>query len=156
MEPKIVTHSKLEVIGMQIITTPMSPEIPALWTRFVRRMPEIEPILEPDVSYGVMHMAPSEPETLNYMAAVSVSSATDVPQDMSTQTIPAGQYAVFEFALEDIGAAFGFIFNTWLPSSGFTQAESPIFERYSESFDPSNPKSLVEAHIPIRPRAGNA
>lgn len=156
MEPKIVTRSRLEVVGMQISTTPMSPEIPALWPRFVDRMPEIEPILEPQVSYGVMQMLPGDPERLNYLAAVSVPSAVSVPEGMTAQTLPAGQYAVFEFALSDIGSAFGFIFGTWLPSSGFMQAESPLFERYNENFDPGNPKSLVEAHIPVRTRAGNA
>ncbi len=156
MEPKIVIRSQLEVVGMQIITTPMSPEIPALWPRFVDRMPEIEPILEPQVSYGVMQMTPGEPDRLNYLAAVSVPSAVKVPDAMTTQTLPAGQYAVFEFPLSDIGSAFGFIFETWLPSSGFLQTETPLFERYNENFDPGNPKSLVEAYIPVRPRAGSA
>ena len=156
MEPKIVTRSQLEVVGMRISTTPMSPEIPALWPRFVDRMPEIEPILEPQVSYGVMQMGPGEPESLDYLAAVSVPSAVSVPEGMSRQTLPAGPYAVFEFPLSDIGSAFGYIFGTWLPASGFVQAESPLFERYNENFDPGNPKSLVEAYIPVRPRAGTA
>jgi AraC family transcriptional regulator len=156
MEPKIVTRSPLEVVGMQIITAPMSPEIPALWPRFVDRLPEIEPILEPQVSYGVMHMLPGQPERLNYMAAVSVPSAASVPEGMTAQTLPAGQYAVFEFPLCDTGSAFGFILGTWLPSSGFLQAEAPLFERYNERFDPDNAGSLVEAYIPIRPRVGKS
>jgi AraC family transcriptional regulator len=156
MEPKIVTHSRFEVIGMQIRTTPMSLEIPALWPRFVDRLPEIEPILEPQVSYGVMEMVPGEVAGLNYLAAVSVPSAARVPEGMLSMAIPAGQYAVFDFPLSDTGSAFGFIFETWLPSSGFSQAASPLFERYNEKFDPADPASRVEAHIPIRPRTGNA
>jgi AraC family transcriptional regulator len=156
MEPRIVTHPQLRVVGLQISTTPMSPEIPALWPRFVDRIPEIEPVLEPQVSYGVMQMGPGDPETLSYLAAVSVPSAGKVPEGMTAQTLPAGPYAVFEFPLSDIGASFGFIFGTWLPASGFEQAESPLFERYNENFNPENPKSLVEAHIPIRPRSGKA
>jgi len=156
MEPKFVTRSPLQVVGMQIITTPMSPEIPALWPRFDDRLPEIEPLLEPQVSYGVMQMLPGEPERLRYLAAVSVPSGVSVPEGMTAQTLPAGQYAVFEFALSDIGSAFGFILGKWLPSSGFMHADSPLFERYNEAFDPGNPKSLVEAYIPLRPRTGNA
>ena len=156
MEPRIVTHPPLQVIGMQISTTPMSPEIPALWPRFMDRVAEIEPVLEPQVSYGVMQMLPGEPESLSYLAAVSVPSAAKVPDGMTAQTLPGGPYAVFEFPLSDIGDSFGFILGTWLPASGFEQAESPLFERYNENFNPENPKSLVEAHIPIRPRSGKA
>lgn len=156
MEPKIVTHSSFEVIGMQIRTTPMSPEIPALWPRFMDRLPEVEPVLEPEVSYGVMEMLPGEVTGLNYLAAVSVPSAAHVPDGMISMTIPAGQYAVFDFPLSDTGSAFGFIFETWLPSLGLSQPESPYFERYNENFNPADPASRVEVHIPIRPRAGKA
>lgn len=152
MEPKIVTHSQFDVIGLQISTKPMSPDIPALWPRFVSRIPEINPLLEPEVSYGVMQMSPGEPEKLTYLAAVSVPPETQAPSGMTRFTVPAGQYAVFEFALSDVGPAFGFIFETWLPSSAFSAAESPLFERYDENFNPDDPKSLVEAYIPIRPR----
>ena len=51
---KIIDRPALTVVGLQIRTTPMSPDIPALWPRFVARIPEIEPVLEPRVSYGVM------------------------------------------------------------------------------------------------------
>ena len=156
MEPRIATHSKLQVIGMKVRTTPMSPEIPALWPRFVARIPEIEPILEPRVSYGVMEMISGGTGGFTYLAAVSASSLTKVPNGMTSLVLPGGQYAVFEFALSDINSAFGFIFGTWLPSSGFSQAESPFFERYNKDLDPSNPKSRVEAHIPIFSRASDA
>lgn len=156
MEPKIVTHSRFEVIGMQIRTTPMSPEIPALWPRFVSRIPEIEPILEPHVGYGVMEMVPGKVAGLHYLAAVSVSSAAHVPEGMISMAIPAGQYAVFDFPLSDTGSAFGFIFETWLPSLGLSQPESPFFERYNEDFNPGDPASRVEVHIPLRSRTGKA
>ena len=156
MEPRIVTHPPLQVVGLQITTTPMSPEIPALWPRFMDRVPELEPLLEPQVSYGVMQMVPGEPVRLIYQAAVSVPSAGKVPDGMTAQTLPGGLHAVFEFPLSDMGASFGFILGTWLPASGYEQAASPLYERYNEHFNPENPKSLVEAHIPIRPRNGKA
>jgi AraC family transcriptional regulator len=75
---------------------------------------------------------------------------------MTTATIPGGTYAVFEFPLSGVGAAFEFAFGTWLPASAYLQAESPLFERYGERFDPTDPSSLMEAYIPIRPRPGDA
>ena len=157
MEPRIVNRASLVVTGMKILTKPMSMDIPALWPRFVSRMPEIGPILEPNVSYGVMEMIAGDPGGLSYLAAVSVAdSAAHVPHGMTLAVIPGGQYAVFEFPVSQVGAAFGYIYETWLPTSGYSQAVSPSFERYGETFDPSLPSSRMEAYIPIRPRSGDA
>ncbi|RZS58425.1 AraC family transcriptional regulator [Sphaerotilus mobilis] len=157
MEPRFVDRAPLQVTGMKIITKPMSPEIPQLWPRFVSRIEEIDAILEPEVSYGVMEMLSGEPGGLSYLAAVSVAHAKlPLPEGMTSEEIPGGPYAVFEFPLADVGSAFGYIFETWLPASDYVQAASPIFERYNEKFDPTSPSSLVEAYIPIRPRSSVA
>ena len=150
MKPKIVTHTPRVIVGMQIITKPMSPEIPGLWSRFVQREHEISGVLEPSATYGVMQMEAGAAGGLRYLAGLSVSDqAASVPAGMIAATIPAGQYAVFEFPLSEIGAAFDFMFNSWLPSSGYAQAASPMFERYGEDFDPTVPSSRMEAHLPI-------
>jgi AraC family transcriptional regulator len=158
MKPRFVTRAPLAVIGMRIITKPMSPEIPELWPRFIRRVHEISGILEPRVSYGVMRMQAGEAGGLMYLAGVSVADrAAPVPAAMTAVTIPAGRYAVFEFPLSEIGSAFDFMFNTWLPSSGYTQVDgAPMFERYGEAFDPADPSSRMEAHIPIHAGADGA
>ena len=133
----------------------MSPEIPALWPQFVERIPEVDAILEPQVSYGVMAMRPGEAQGLRYLAGVSVSAAANVPHGMTAVTIPAGDYAVFDFLLSEIGAAFNFIFNTWFAGSVYMPAQTVSFERYNADFDPSDPNARLEAHIPIRPRTGS-
>lgn len=156
MEPRMVSRAPLVVTGMKIHTQPMSPEIPQLWPRFVSRMPEIASVLEPNVSYGVMEMTGTDGAGLSYLAAVSVAdNGAQVPEGMTSVIIPGGTYAVFEFPLSGVGAAFGFIYERWLPASAYTQAASPIFERYGEHFDPTQPSSLMEAWIPIRPRSGD-
>lgn len=150
MKPRIVTRQPLHVVGMKIVTRPMSPEIPALWPRFVQREHEITDVLEPRVSYGVMQMEPGSAESLSYLAGLSVADeSVPVPTGMTAVTIPAGQYAVFEFPLSEIGSAFDFIFNRWLPSSWTIQTGAPMFERYGEAFDPSDPSSRMEAQIPV-------
>jgi AraC family transcriptional regulator len=157
MEPRILTRPALVVVGMTILTKPMSPEIPQLWPRFMGRISELEPLLEPYVSYGVMETPPGVEGGLSYMAAVSVAdAAAHVPEGMTLATIPGGQYAVFEFPLSGIAAAFDHVFNTWLPASGFVQARSPLFERYGEDFNPADPSSRMEVHMPIRQAADPA
>lgn len=150
MEPVIVTRQSLRVVGLRIVTRPMSPEIPPLWPRFVQREHEITGVLEPRVSYGVMQRAAGGSESLAYLAGLSVDGdSVPVPPGMSAVAIPAGQYAVFEFPFAEIGPDFDFILNRWLPSSGLIQAASPMFERYGEAFDPNDSSSRMEVHVPV-------
>jgi AraC family transcriptional regulator len=42
------------------------------------------------------------------------------------------------------------IFNQWLPASGYSIADAPDFESYSEDFDPHTGTGVVEIWIPIK------
>jgi AraC family transcriptional regulator len=149
MSIKVVDRSALHVTGMAIRTRPMSPEIKALWPKFVARINEIPNSAEPGVSYGVMRHEP--PDTLYYMAAVSVGAAGPAPTGMESLVIPAGQYALFSYPFSELGRGFGEIFDKLLPASGYEQIPGqPLFERYDEKFDPANPRSMVEIGIPVR------
>ena len=154
MEPKIVPQSALRLVGLQIRTRPMSPEIPALWPRFVARIAEIAPVLEPRVTYGAMQTPPDAPDALLYLAAVPAGPATPVPAGMTALDIPATDHAVFEFAFKDIGGIYPFIFQTWLPASSLVQADAPLLERYGPGFDPANPMSPMQVRVPVRARGG--
>jgi len=146
----IVQRPAFNVTGMSIRTKPMSPEIPALWPKFVAREDEIEGKLEPAVTYGVMRH--EWPETLFYMAAVAVPAGTNAPAGMESREVAAGDYARFQYPLARLGEGFGEIFNRLLPSSGYEQAPGYLLERYDESFDPGDVNSLVEIFIPVRSR----
>jgi AraC family transcriptional regulator len=118
--------------------------------RFVHREHEISGVLERGVTYGVMQMEAGAAGGLSYLAGWPISvQAVPVPAGMTAVSIPAGRYAVFEFALSEIATAFDFMLNSWLPSSGFSQTGSPMFERYGADFDATVSSSWMEAHIPI-------
>jgi AraC family transcriptional regulator len=149
MSIKVIDRTALHVVGMAIRTRPMSPDIPALWPKFIARIDEIENPAEPRVSYGVMRHDP--PDTLYYLAAASVGGAGGVPDGMESLVIPAGTYATFSYPLSGLGQGFGEIFNRLLPSSGYEQTPGqPLFERYDEAFDPGNPQSAVQICLPVR------
>jgi len=147
---KTLERPAITVVGLAIRTRPMSPDIPALWPKFVARIHEIENLSEPRVSYGVMRHGGGDMEDLHYMAAVAVSNASRIPAGMESLTIPAGAYATFRYPLSGLARGFGEIFGKLLPSSGCNQAPGPYFERYDEAFDPGNPNSEVEILIPVR------
>jgi AraC family transcriptional regulator len=151
MHAEITTRADTTVVGLQIRTLPMSPDIPAVWPRFVARIPEIEQQAQGRVAYGVMGHGANGAAALDYMAAVAVHAAPRVPEGMTCVVIPGGTYALFRCPLSHL--AFSEIFLEWLPASGFVQRAGPYFERYDEDFDPARPDSLVEIGVPVAPRA---
>jgi AraC family transcriptional regulator len=154
MSLEIIERPAFTVIGLQIATKPMSPEIPMLWPKFVPRIAEIRNGSEPKVSYGVMQHEPGSMSVLHYTAAIAVSAPDGVPAGMTRLSIPAGKYASFKYPISRLAKGFGEIFNRLLPSSNYAQAPGPYFERYDEAFDPGNPDSLVEICLPVRSKAG--
>ncbi len=156
IQPTIVHKPGFTVVGMAITTSPLASEIPALWGTFGPRIDEVHAIAEPQVSYGVMENFDAHESTLDYVAAVSVISAENTPSGMVTRTLQPETYAVFRATLSTLGEVFGYIFNQWLPNASHEQVPAPYFERYDESFDPSNAESRVEIYIPIKPRSTDA
>jgi AraC family transcriptional regulator len=147
-EPKLVSQPAFTVVGLLLHTQPMSPEIPALWDRFVPRMGEIQHQYGPHISYGLMGHSDQTTGTFDYMAGNPVAQVNQFPPDMTRWDVPANTYAVLETTLSKIGEAFDYLYNAWLPSSGYQQVDAPYFERYGEAFSPENP--VLEIYIPVK------
>jgi AraC family transcriptional regulator len=150
MTLKTIERPAQTVVGIQIRTRPMSPEIPALWPKFVARIDEIQNVAEPRVSYGVMRY---DGGALEYAAAVSVQAPDRVPSGMTAIQVPAGTYAVFSYPLSGLGKGFAEINTRLLPESGYEPVQGVFFERYDEKFDPANPQSAVGIYVPVRKKA---
>jgi len=138
----------MTIVGLNIRTKPMAPEIPALWPKFVARIPEIDNPAEPGVAYGVMRPLP---DALLYMAGVSVSKPGRIPVDMESVAITAGTYAVFSYPISQLGKGFGEIYQKLLPASGLRLLAGPSLERYGEDFSPHDPNAPVSILIPVNP-----
>jgi AraC family transcriptional regulator len=152
---QVLERPAFTVAGLAIHTRPRSVEIPALWPRFVARIPEIPDLAEARVTYGVTQFNEGAAAPLFYMAAVQVSSDERIPAGMESLVLAAENYAVFRYPLSGLGEGFGEIFNRLLPSSDYRQAAGPYFERYDAAFDPANPASIVEIYLPVHERATN-
>jgi AraC family transcriptional regulator len=159
LQPQIVTKPAFTVVGMRIHTKGLSPEIPTLWQTFGPRMNEIPQRGEQGTNddahvdhaaYGLMDNYDHENNELDYMAGESVLRVDELPEGMSRWDVPANTYAVFETTLPTIGQTFDHIYNRWLPTSGYTQAPAPYFERYGEEFDPDVPDSTLSIYIPVQ------
>jgi AraC family transcriptional regulator len=156
MEPTIVQKPGFTVVGIHVTTSPLASDIPALWGTFGPRIDEVVSIAEPNVSYGLMENFDTLKNSLDYMAAVSVTNTDNIPSGMIARSLEPATYAVFQAKLRTLGEVFGQIFNEWLPSASFEQVRAPYFERYDEAFDPSNAESTVEIYMPVKPRSTSA
>ena len=149
MQSQFVTKPAFTVVGMLIHTRPMAMEIPNLWQQFGPRMDEVQHLAEPGVSYGLMDNPDQDMDKLDYMAGNSVEKVATLPAGMTSWNVPTNTYAVFEATLPTIGDTFGYIYNTWLPTSGYKPAAGPYFEHYGETFNPDNPDSKLSIYIPV-------
>jgi predicted transcriptional regulator YdeE len=102
MQTTIVTRPAFKVVGIRIRVKAMSPEIPALWGRFVPRIAEIRNPAEPDVAYGLMGNFDEATQMLDYMAGISVTDPAEIPEGMEAWEVPAATCAVFETNLATI------------------------------------------------------
>lgn len=144
MQATFITKPAFTIVGLRINTKPKSAEIPKLWDAFMPRIAELQNVSEPYISYGVMQ---SMGDALDYMAGIPVNKIDTLPSGMQAWDIPEQTHAVFEASLPTIMEVFDYIYQSWLPASGYQHANSPILERYGEAFSPENP--VLEIYIPI-------
>ncbi|MFA0962302.1 GyrI-like domain-containing protein [Roseivirga sp. BDSF3-8] len=87
-------------------------------------------------------------------AAVRVASADNLPRNMKPLQIPKGRYAVFihHGVAKDFSKTAAFIYEEWLPKSGYMLDQRPHFEVMGKKYyGPIDPRSQEEVYIPVRP-----
>ena len=105
-------------------------------------------------AYGVCHSfvrvgenaVLSKTALMDYMAAVEVEDAGQVPHYLYTLTIPARRTAVFlhEGDIALLASTWAKIFDEWLPAAKLELAEGPQFEIYGED------ENKIEIFIPVK------
>ncbi len=151
MEPQLSAQPAFTVIGLLLHTTPMSPEIPALWDQFVPRMHEIPHQLDEHVSYGLMGRFDQATGMFDYMAGNPVTQVDQLPVGMRRWDLAAHTYAVLETTLDKIGETMNYLHQTWLPTSDYYPVDAPSFERYGEAFSPDIP--VLHIYVPVQKKS---
>lgn len=87
-------------------------------------------------------------------AATEVSSFDEIPADMKPYTLAGGLYAVFihKGLPSDFPETFQFIYNSWLPSSGYVVDKREHFEILGDKYKNNDPTSEEEVWVPIKPK----
>lgn len=150
-EPQIVTMTERITAGLsQRFTMDSVGEIPALWAGLHARE-WIVPDETPGALFGVSYEFDGG-GGFNYLAGVEVSQVGVVPRGVCHVVLAAGDYAVFSHrgAMAEIPQLFTYIFQNWLPASGYISAEAPVFERYPSGPADAEGRHAYEVWAPIR------
>ncbi len=92
--------------------------------------------------------------TFKKWAAVEVNEFQSVPKGMEKLTTPEGLYAVFlhQGPASDGPKTYQYIFNVWLPDSGYILDNRPHFAIMGERYKNNSPDSEEELWIPVKNR----
>lgn len=162
LRPTIVEKPEQKFVGLEApFIHGLSPEttnfkvIPPLWEKFWGRTSEIKHRIGQEmfgIIYGLPEAQRSHPDELQYIAAVAVSSVENVPEGMSSHTIPASTFAVFihRGPITKIADTCREIYRVWLPQSGYEQTEIADVERYDHRFCPDGEDSEMEYWISVQ------
>jgi AraC family transcriptional regulator len=126
-----------------------SPEIKDLWERFMTDFGRIEGQVG-FKAYGVCYNFDGKGH-MDYMAAVEVEDAGQVPGYLHTFMIPSRKVAVFEHVggVETISETWSLIFSEGIPQSKLTLAVGAQFEAYPEDLGLEGATTPIEIHIPV-------
>ncbi len=149
-KPRIETAPALTIVGIrQRHAMAGAAAISQQWVRFAQHIGSIHGE-KPGVTFGVCTNYDDD-GGYDYLAGVAVDRIADLPADFTTQHIPARRYAVFTHTghVATISATFKHAWGVWLPASGETAADAPMFERYDHRFNPMTGAGEMEVWLPL-------
>lgn len=154
MEPKIVTRPAFKTVGLSYVGKNQNGEIPQMWSVFNQRMGEIKASSEEEY-FGLCFSEPkgAKEGEFEYVSAALVADAKDIPDGMVYREVPELKYAVFTHhgKLDKLGETYGYIYNTWLPQSGYKLHPSKFdMEVYDEDFAQGKDESKFYIYVAIQ------
>lgn len=150
-EPKIEARKSILLAGLvQTFATKDIGGIPSLWEKFNAWHTHIQNGVE-HAAYGAS-LSYSEEDGCEYMCGIEVSSAADLPRELTSRTIPAATYAMFRQPghITLIRPTIATIWMTWLPQSAYVADEKPMIEYYGRSFNPATGEGGFEIWMPVK------
>lgn len=155
MEPKIIFDKEFKIVGLKKLIKPGSNEFPELWGEFFSRRGEIKNEVRTDVALGLSEYTTDITNDIGfyYIACVEVTNFESIPEGMIAKVIPPLKYAIFTHKglMTERNNTFDFIYNTWLPGSGYELAKGDIIELFdSRSTDISSSGCEFDIYIPLK------
>ena len=123
--------------------------IPDQWQHFVGHLGSISNQVGTSTYGLIMNVDPEG--TFEYMSAVQVREGATAQDGLETVDLEGQRYAVFQHTdhVSTIRHTMGWIWNEWLPNSGYNPPEAPSMEVYGTNFDPITGSGGFEVWIPV-------
>jgi len=158
-DPTILEIEEKKLVGANIITTLSEDKTGALWQSFMPQRNQIKNRTSNEYFSVQIYEGGLIPETFTNdtpfvkWAAIEISEVDDLPENLEFLKIPKGKYAVFihHGLANEFNKSMQYIFENWLPSSGFQLDSRPHFEIMGDKyFGPTDANSEEEIWIPIK------
>lgn len=119
---------------------PLGPSIPAQWQRFSQYVGHVQGAIDCNSTYGTCGRYFADDGTTEYICAMEVSGAAELPAEFTEVVVPAQRYARLTHRghITTIFSTLDAIFSQWLPNSGYRKKHAPFtyIEHYGEAFNP--------------------
>lgn len=157
IQPDFVTVDSFLLAGVERFTDNGIQSLNDTWSDFSRRFAEIpnkasRPVVwaYEDYSRG-FEIVPNGFPRYFFMVGVEVTSIEDLPEGMVGKRVVPGQYARFDYegVLDDLKDVFRYIYDGWLPKSGyvFDQSKGADLVKYPDRAE--NDRGRVEIYLPV-------
>ena len=160
MEPRIEILEEKKLIGKRVTLSFSNNRTFELWKSFMPERKKIRNNLTSDLyslqvygeSFNFKEF--SLVEEFEKWAAVEVKDLDSIPDKMESIILTGGLYAVFVHKGPASAGVktFQYIFETWLPGSGYDVDNRPHFEILGDKYKNEDPDSEEEVWIPIKPK----
>lgn len=128
-----------------------------LWNSFMKRKAEISDTISSDL-FSIQVYESNYFDEFNpnkeflKIAGLEVNSFKNIPDGMEGYVLTGGKYAVFDYKgnPNNGSEAFQYIFQEWLPKSGFSLDNRPHFEILGAKYKNNSNESEEEIWIPIK------
>lgn len=157
LKPEIKTLTEKKLVGKRMLMSFSNNSTGDLWRSFMPRRKEIKSNSGTDL-FSLQIYAPAFFDDYNpdavfeKWAAVEVTSFNTIPAGMETFILGSGLYALFLYkgAASAAASTFRYIFEAWLPASGYQLDDRPHFEILGAKYKNEDPDSEEEIWIPIK------
>ncbi len=158
MKPNIKYTKEILLVGKKISMSYSNNLTTALWKSFMPHRKEISNSLNTNLFSVEVYNSPNFFEnfdpSMNFekWAAVEVSNFSNIPMEMDSLIIPAGQYAVFNYKGKGSEASetYSKILQDWFPASQFRLDDRPHFAVMGEKYQHEETSSEEELWFPIK------
>lgn len=151
LKPEFIESEEKQLVALsREFTMETRTDIPAMWYDFWSREWQFEGT-EEQAAFGVSYKMQAD-GGFSYAVGRNIAPLPEkLPEDACIVTLSSGRYAVFrnKGPVTELPALFDAIFSQWLPTSGESQREGAVFERYPYD-DNASPESMAyEIWVPI-------